>query len=274
MQQAWCKIWNLNIPPIIKHLAWRILHNSLPTKWALFPRTKIGDGLYIRYGNRELVDHNFEEEDLDRFWITCWAIWYARNQLCFNNVVIPCEQILNLCNKTMSEFKSANENVLKSAVREDVKWTKHESGWVKINSDAGLSRNSNMLIPGGQTAIEAEAEAMLWGLKIAKDLPLRLLIMESDNSQLISATNQGTVYINELGNVLEEITRKAQNFEEIKWSFSPRKMNSLAHALAADSSEVEGKIWTEDLPKKWLHLWYTDNGIIVSHDLGSFSLAV
>jgi ribonuclease HI len=120
--ECWSKLWNIRTIPKHIHLAWRIFHDSLPTKKKLIHRGMLIDPLCSRCGNAdEDLDHVFKGciwakkvwfhsplgvriEDSPLSFISwldhvishspsdvisyvlslCYGIWFARNKSCFD----------------------------------------------------------------------------------------------------------------------------------------------------------------------------------------------
>ncbi|XP_050222851.1 uncharacterized protein LOC126672948 [Mercurialis annua] len=218
---------------------------------------------------------NLEMTEL--FWVMCWAIWYGRNQLCFCSNDIPYEVVISLCYKTLAEFKEANAKSCGNSEKRDPVWTRPMENWIKMNSDAGMARRGKwgigfvgrdcageVVIAGNkniqmrQSVLEAEAEALLWGLKIATECSLKLVEFESDSAQLISALTHDEEYLTEVGDILNDIRAAAMNLEGVKWRFVQRQANSLAHMIAAEAESDEGRIWMEEIQPQWMQTWNED----------------
>ncbi|XP_050237758.1 uncharacterized protein LOC126687266 [Mercurialis annua] len=268
----WKNVWALNLPPKIKHFVWRTLRFSLPTKGAIQHRTKLGDGRCPRCGDYESLDHVFKD--------CSWArsIW---NQLCFSGNDIPWDIIIAQASRIRLDFQEVNQE--KKETRGDVAayWINPDNGWIKINSDAGFSKvnswrlgfvgrdnDGEVLIAGNKTMnkglsiIEAEGEALLWALKTAKECGLDSVIAESDNLQLINSLANAELYITEVGDMLNTILSEAKGFKNIRWSFSPRQGNQLAHCLVALANPMEENVWLEEISREVMNVWRKDKDLL------------
>ncbi|XP_050222767.1 uncharacterized protein LOC126672858 [Mercurialis annua] len=207
----------------------------------------------------------------------CWAIWHARNQLSFNKNDIPVDYVIALSQRTLKEFMEANKRPQEKSSFQRTQWSRPATNRIKLNTDAGSTKDGNwgfgmvcrdqdgeIIVAGNKICqagihiVEGEAQALLWGLQVAKNCSIRRLEVESDCSQLISALNHNLEYLNELGPILDEIKDTAMGFDEIRWSHLPRQANSLAHKIAADANVAEGMVWIEELPQQWIHIWNED----------------
>ncbi|XP_074266841.1 uncharacterized protein LOC141590129 [Silene latifolia] len=131
------------------------------------------------------------------------------------------------------------------------RWQKPSPGWVKINFDAGVKERQGLRIgvvcrdEWGKVrwgwaerrrdefeARNAEAEAVLVGLQLARRMKARRICMEGDCKELIEALQNGHIGLSDFHAVVEEILLFCRNFDSVLWSFSSRKLNTIAHELA------------------------------------------
>ncbi|XP_050217410.1 uncharacterized protein LOC126668247 [Mercurialis annua] len=236
---------------------------------------QLQEGGFLAWAN--LYRNRFDNDNIEYFWRLCWAIWFSRNQLCFNSNAMPWDIVLRLARNTLFDFQQINSASQKSSNITVKTWSRPEEGWIKLNTDAGnfrdgfwgmgcVSRDSagQVMMAGcvkkqtGSEIIMAEAEALLWGLKAAKDCSFSKIIVESDNATLISALQNETQIISELGDVLDNIRVIASCFVQLQWRKVSRDANKLAHGLAAAAVIEEEKFWIDDLPVELQDIWNSD----------------
>ncbi|XP_050212805.1 uncharacterized protein LOC126664453 [Mercurialis annua] len=182
--------------------------------------------------------------------------------------------LLGLCNKTIWDFRSVNVPSSVMEGKSQLCWQKPDEGWIKINTDAGnfqngswglgvvgRDNNGDIIVAGhvrkraSPEIICAEAEAVKWGLELARDCSLNQIVIESDNSALIAAFCNNGVFLNELGDILNEIRNLAIGFEQVLWKAVPRIRNQLAHDLAKEAAAEDEFIWIEDIPELFQQKW-------------------
>ncbi|CAL1357172.1 unnamed protein product [Linum trigynum] len=112
----------------------------------------------------------------------------------------------------------------------------------------------------------AEAEALLWGLKLIQQHQLYPAMMEMDCLSLIYKL-QGKDEINlEIGTLCEEIRERAQG-KEIQWRFLGREGNESAHQMARVNCRwEETEVWFDRPPIFLLPQLLKDCNAIAPHD--------
>lgn len=115
---------------------------------------------------------------------------------------------------------------------------------------AGIAVTSQRISPS-----EAEAKAIIFGLRAAAALQLRKIEIQSDCHRVISMLQQNLPPATELGMLIEEIMFLRDSFEETHFSFLNRDCITPAHKLARYSLNFNYDVmWCNEAPP-WL---YTD----------------
>ncbi|CAL2228879.1 unnamed protein product [Prunus armeniaca] len=187
-----------------------------------------------------------------------WFIWKVRCQFIFYGCKHEPTRVLQMANSMVGDFLEAylpsNSIVIthREVLPTQPHWTPPRTGWVKVNSDgawktnkaAGLGviiRNSAGAFSGGlaegkvcQSAIAAEADAVLSGLKLAPSLRHRKVMKKTDS--LVVKSGIAENYGNRAWSILPillEIRRMEGLFDSVEWSWIPRVKNRAAHMAAS-----------------------------------------
>ncbi|KAB2600004.1 hypothetical protein D8674_010275 [Pyrus ussuriensis x Pyrus communis] len=179
----WKGIWNLEVPPKLRHFLRLTMHNCLPTREALCRRSHdetlehiflacswvepiwFGGALGYKVDRLSLpywVDWiqavfspNFGSS-ADAVWrrayivFTCWCIWKARCDFVFNGVSVNPSKVLAAVSAAVSSFFGAKalDGVRRGGVgrwdSRDARWCAPAFPFVKINVDASWSKASKM----------------------------------------------------------------------------------------------------------------------------------
>ncbi|XP_074298701.1 uncharacterized protein LOC141629626 [Silene latifolia] len=153
----------------------------------------------------------------------------------------------------MARQLRGNGGVDRGAKKEGVKgWTKSSSGEVKINVDAFVVKEGvgvglgvacrddrgslKWMAVEQRRAVrdprEAEAEALLLGMKKAVRRGHRDVTMESDCQVLINSLKTRVDGISDFHLIYEDIFYACDSFRSVKWSFVVRESNKVAHEIA------------------------------------------
>ncbi|XP_074304372.1 uncharacterized protein LOC141639082 [Silene latifolia] len=204
------------------------------------------------------------------FMVGCWAKWEARNTLVFEGQRVRDDNIIRRVRDVVEKVWGTGEGTRKgrSVADMDGGWRKPETGLVKVNIDAGVvegvgtgwggvCRDENGEVVWGYTEqrpvemepSEAEAEAMLSGVKEALKKGCKRVIMESDCQTVIELLRNRKEGRSTLHSIVADILRLSENFESISWSFVRRHFNSVAHSLGHVRPWVVGRRdWETALP--------------------------
>ncbi|XP_074308855.1 uncharacterized protein LOC141643553 [Silene latifolia] len=148
-------------------------------------------------------------------------------------------------------------------------WRGPVEGVVKINTDAGVAegmgtglgvvaRNSDGELLWAAVlqnrmvgeAKNAEAEAILFGMKEAWSRGHMRIMMESDCQSVIKELREKKKGRADIFRIYDDIFHLRNSFNSVEFSFVRRESNQVAHLLAHSSPWMEGKrIWSDNAPQ-------------------------
>jgi len=197
--------------------------------------------------------------------VTLWAVWYAKRKVIHENLYqsplsTHCfvERFLADLEAIKIPSKEKHINLVKPT-----RWIAPPSGFMKINVDAAIAKNSvkvsmaavahdeagqfmgaSVLVLAGVSDPEmAEAIACREGLALAADLMIQRFKVTSDCLNVIR--NLRGPAMGSYGHIVREIKARASDFEEVVFAHEGRETNFDAHRLAKGSvSESLGRhVW-------------------------------
>ena len=144
--------------------------------------------------------------------------------------------------KQATEFlKEEGRNVLRQQCRK--KWSRPESGFLKINTDGSFSPSTGS---GGWGFVIRDGDAMIThagagsyqnllnAVLAAADQGMTRVVLETDSQLVKSALESNMFALADTGGIVYELKFLiSSSFSEFKVLFSPRTCNSVAHAVAA-----------------------------------------
>ncbi|XP_074267316.1 uncharacterized protein LOC141590642 [Silene latifolia] len=148
------------------------------------------------------------------------------------------------------------------------RWERPGDGVSKVNTDAGVmegvgvglgvvSRNSEGVVEWAcvvqreicTEVAMAEAEAVLLGLKEARRMGTRRVIVESDSLEVVEDLTKKRCGRSELFVLYNEIRQLCSSFDFVVFKHVSRNLNLLAHSVAHVRPWVIGRrFWLSDLP--------------------------
>ena len=161
-------------------------------------------------------------------------------------------------------------------------WNPPQDGFVKVNIDAAINSEKNLAglgavirdDSGHVTAATikiskfhgdisyAGAEAMEWGLLVAREAKVKAVIVESDSQGVVSLVNNKQGSRSEIYWVISEIQKLMENFECVSVSikYTPRSYNDITHSLAKLALEKrETVVWKGSYPSQVMYLFSSLN---------------
>ncbi|XP_012833848.1 PREDICTED: uncharacterized protein LOC105954713 [Erythranthe guttata] len=174
--------------------------------------------------------------------LLCWAIWHSRNKRIFEGKHTEAVEIVAFADKYWKELHAATSVVLQPGVRSDrnsVRWEPPENDVVKINFDATCVRQ-----PLDPTS--AEAKAAVLAVHLARERNWTKVIIEGDSFVVISAIKGTSDSRAGYGNIIMDIQRISEDFEEFRVQHILREGNRVAHEVASLSKQGDYHLF--DLP--------------------------
>lgn len=214
-----------------------------------------------------------------------WKVWCMRNIWVFEkkkvDPVLACQRTMNY----LGEFEMAaiREDAPKPAAIQMIqKWQPPERSLDKLNTDATMNaeekvglgmviRNDvgDVLISAGRTicgiipAIQAEAEAVLFGLKYAYEAGLRSLEVETDCLNFADLLQSRARMRTPTQVIVNDIFDIARSFDICCFRFASRKCNNVAHNLAKKGIHLDDTVvWLENCHVDVLSLVLKDKAFL------------
>ncbi|KAK8501559.1 hypothetical protein V6N12_057890 [Hibiscus sabdariffa] len=249
-------VWNVELPPKVRIIMWRVANNFLPT--------------YDNLQRRRLVVSNI-----------C--------PFCDSpgEIVVHLMRDCALSNQQLAAFNLAPSHVLgeepwidwlasfflnlSGTTRPSVisRWLAPPSPAIKINFDSAfnqqgsyaisgaIGRNSEGLIMAASAvphsnvpdAFVAEALACQQAVQLAKDVGFSNVIIEGDSLTVIKKINAGSHDRSVIAPIIADIKELAKNFGAISFRFVRREANKAVHVLARECCSCQTPCyWLEEAP--------------------------
>nr|GMC99849.1 reverse transcriptase [Ipomoea batatas] len=198
------------------------------------------------------------EDGQNLFAITLWWLWKWRNEDVFKGVQNRIQKKANWIEMQVAETRAAFERARAPGSRDTrrslLRWSKPESGWLKLNTDGRRNRRTGIAGCGGVfrddkgnwiegfianlgifSSEEAEAWAVLKGLKIAWERGFRKVMVETDANNIVEALNMpnsGSNYRRLLANIIQDCKQWLMKPWDITVTHIFREQNRVADVLA------------------------------------------
>ncbi|XP_074314099.1 uncharacterized protein LOC141649305 [Silene latifolia] len=206
--------------------------------------------------------------------VGCWAVWERRNKWVFEDEHRGIGEVVRRTVDMCKEIEEGENGGGKGLTAEGDKegrgkgWTKPGGGVAKINVDAFVKEGVgtglgavcrdvrgevNWLVVDQRRwdmePKEAEAEALLLGVKEAARRSIRDIIMKSDCQVLIKALRTREHGRSDYYLILDDILFACNSFNSVQWSFVGRESNKVAHEIARLAPWTVGKReWSNGFP--------------------------
>ncbi|KAF7811828.1 ribonuclease H [Senna tora] len=206
------------------------------------------------------------ELDWSQVWsVGMWMLWGWRNRAAFEEgfsrpakAHVRVMEYVKEINNANDIFDLSREQVRRQEVL--VAWEKLNVGWVKVNSDGAvkstegkagcgaLIRDHNgtwitgvIRNLGRCSVLKTEAWGAFEGIKLARELGFKKVILESDSKCLINNMLPASNNTLEVSSLVQEILLMLEGFEDVRIQHRWREANSCADFLAnlgTDASPV------------------------------------
>ncbi|PNX57208.1 replication protein A 70 kDa DNA-binding subunit, partial [Trifolium pratense] len=244
----WHKLWDMQIPPKLKHFCWRLFRGCIPTRFNLHNGEVACETVCALYN--ETI-----EDELHLFIDCLHAIWLNKQA----NSVTTCYLVqTTLAASFMPDYETT--------------WKKPGVTWLKCNVDGALLasegkcgigicfrdrsgslvRAHTMVFPVDVTAAECEATALKYAITFAMTNGFKRVKFESDCQHVVNALINDRMYENELGTLLATCRSILSSNISYNIAFIRRQANRVAHNLARASLSQSSPI---------VHYYYPPNCI-------------
>ncbi|XP_074289523.1 uncharacterized protein LOC141614678 [Silene latifolia] len=290
----WKAIWGASMLPRIKVFMWQLCSDALPEScihvvrdcgWNEEVWEMVKLKVFRNHGSmciREWVEvelRRMGEEERVIFVTSCWLIWEKRNKMLFDNGMWTGEGVVRRVTDVVWEMASLLvERVEKERGRgestADGRWGRPSDGMWKINVDAGVKEGMGVGLravcrdgdgrvawavavqAAGTCCVQmAEAEAILLGLKEARRVGMRSVIIERDCLNVVAALKKRTKGRSDIFLIYDEILSLIPFFDSISFNYTRRDCNKLAYLVAhAIPWTIGRRFWLDDLPMSFVNV--------------------
>ncbi|KAH9668523.1 reverse transcriptase domain-containing protein [Citrus sinensis] len=292
--QRWNNLWSLNLLEKIKIFMWRASKNLLPTAENLWKRKCLQDPICKRCCRSvETIHHALMEcKATKKIWAhllssPIFRIFQARASSASSKICPPTcgsKKIDPRLSAAKAEavtdaFQRARNHgathIHTSSKVPQHKWKPPPKNVFKVNVDAAINSKRQMAGLGAvirdsennfvatgimQTGMKesvsyAEAEAIDWGLKLARRAALSTLIIESDCLEVVELVNNTKSNKTGLWWIIEEIQNQKRTFCNVIVNHIPRTCNVCAHSLAKFAVGANTPaVWVDHIPAEVMNV--------------------
>ncbi|KAL5783297.1 hypothetical protein ACOSP7_008326 [Xanthoceras sorbifolium] len=190
--------------------------------------------------------------EMELLLVLLWQFWFRRNLAVHSISLLSVEDTVGWSERFLVDFQAA---VAVPSVRCDLvveRWLAPSPGWVKINSDVAVDVRGRRLGFGvvirdctGKVLVSytslllglfssdiGEALAILLGLRLAIDMGLSTVCVESDAASVVKQLSSQVSSCSDIGLILDDILSLVVNFAALSFSSVRRSANIVAHSLA------------------------------------------
>ncbi|KAL5780466.1 hypothetical protein ACOSQ2_011203 [Xanthoceras sorbifolium] len=190
--------------------------------------------------------------EMELLLVLLWRFWFRRNHAVHSAPLLSVEDTVGWSERFLVDFQAA---VAVPSVRCELvveRWLAPSPGWVKINSDVAVDVRGRRLGFGvvirdytGKVLVSytslllglfssdiGEALAILLGLRLAIDMGLSTVCVESDAASVVKQLSSRVTSCSDIGLILDDILSLVVNFADLSFSSVRRSANIVAHGLA------------------------------------------
>ncbi|KAL5843786.1 hypothetical protein ACOSQ4_009744 [Xanthoceras sorbifolium] len=190
--------------------------------------------------------------EMELLLVLLWRFWFRRNHAVHSAPLLSVEDTVGWSERFLVDFQAA---VAVPSVRCELvveRWRAPSPGWFKINSDVAVDVRGRRLGFGvvirdytGKVLVSytslllglfssdiGEALAILRGLRLAIDMGLSTVCVESDAASVVKQLSSRVSSCSDIGLILDDILSLVVNFADLSFSSVRRSANIVAHGLA------------------------------------------
>ena len=218
--------------------------------WQTCPMNLLGRNINLVDLALEILDAG-TPQDLETFFATAWSVWHNRNKVVHESDGSSPSQIWNIARRTHEDYRDAVACCILKQQPPDVGWVAPPLDYYKINVDGAIAGERSMscagvviqdnrglviatgskVLNGAYVAEVTKALAVEEGIRLAKELELPQVIIESDSVVVIEAISAGNCNV-ELGPIVQGSLELLRSFKSWKVRHLKRDYNKAAHDLA------------------------------------------
>ncbi|KAL5815344.1 hypothetical protein ACOSQ4_025985 [Xanthoceras sorbifolium] len=190
--------------------------------------------------------------EMELLLVLLWRFWFRRNHAVHSAPLLSVEDTVGWSERFLVDFQAA---VAVPSVRCELvveRWRAPSPGWFIINSDVAVDVRGRRLGFGvvirdytGKVLVSytslllglfssdiGEALAILRGLRLAIDMGLSTVCVESDAASVVKQLSSRVSSCSDIGLILDDILSLVVNFADLSFSSVRRSANIVAHGLA------------------------------------------
>ncbi|KAK1684139.1 hypothetical protein QYE76_044987 [Lolium multiflorum] len=226
-QSYWKKLWKMKVPPKVRNYWWRVIKGFIPCRSEIKEITNVKvPVLYPSSWAIDLIDSN-KVKPRDAAIILCgaWAVWSERNARNHGERSRTVSESVKWTVDIAMDLSIIGMSNSKQTHKKRPKWKPPSEGVVKLNVDAGFSESSGEGMTGlvmrdhtgdlvrGQAvwyaraanALIMEAMAVRDGVRLACDLGISHVEVETDASDVVKLWKDRNQGRSEITSILQEI---------------------------------------------------------------------
>ncbi|XP_057429610.1 uncharacterized protein LOC130722787 [Lotus japonicus] len=207
-----------------------------------------------------------DDEVLATVQSTIYAVWEARNHLCFQQRVLAMAIVLHRVGSLMEETR-VRDQMSQPRVSLPSKWKKPHPGLIKCNFNASfhesgpcglgmVARNCDGEVMAAACSFPiftispllAEAMSLRWTMQLAIDLGFRRICLETDCLQLFKAWKAREAGRSYLSTIIHDCRLLLYGFDDVNFSFVRPTGNAVADFLARNAETYANLVWVEEVP--------------------------
>nr|GMC69537.1 uncharacterized protein LOC109164833 [Ipomoea batatas] len=267
----WANLWKLKVPPKVKSFMWQACSSCLPTT-DLLRIKKISYSGVPSIG--EWLTNNMKQFDKHSCCLMltiCWYIWFARNDMVWNNINHSPSSIVARAKTHLSEWSSMHARDEFAPLQHSasiIKWKNPPPGRLKLNVDAAVNKargrmGFGWILRDDQGSFVAAVSTPWYGLfsvKEAKAIAVREALswlktnhisqcdVETDALQITQSLSSPLFY-SHFDLILLDVKDLLSSIHDVSIFHVKRSANRIAHLLAWESLSMSERMeWNSSPP--------------------------